>query len=323
MLERQPSTTPETAGREEYLVSAVVVSWNTRALLRECVASTLADAADLGGRVEIIVVDNASSDGSVEMVRSEFPTVRVIANESNNGFASATNQGLRASRGTHLMLLNPDTRVMRGSLRAMVSFLESHPRVGSVGPRLVGAQGEHQVSCFPLPTLAKELWRLYHLDRLYVLASYPLSRFSDGLPQQVESIQGACMLLRREALEQTGLLDERFFIYTEEIDLCRRLVDAGWDIFFVPAAVVVHFGGASTAQVSARMFLELYRSKVQYFRKHLGDRGALAYKGVLLAATLPRLMMSALTVAFVPSRREKSRGLLKSYSSLLAQLPAL
>jgi len=325
MLDGQPSTASvnDVTSRREYLVSIVVVSWNTKALLRECVASTLADATDLDGQVEIIVVDNASSDGSVEMLQSEFPTVRVIRNESNRGFASATNQGLQAGRGTHLMLLNPDTRVTRGSLRAMVSFLESHPRAGTVGPRLVGAQGEHQVSCFPLPTLAKELWRLYHLDRLYVLASYPSSRFRDDLPQQVESIQGACMLLRREALAQTGLLDERFFIYTEEIDLCRRLLDAGWEIFFVPAAVIVHYGGASTAQVSARMFLELYRSKVQYFRKHLGDRGALAYKGVLLAATLPRLMMSVLTVAFVPSRREKSRGMLKSYSSLLAQLPAL
>jgi GT2 family glycosyltransferase len=311
------------ASTREYLVSVIVVSWNTRALLRECVASTIADAGALGAPVEIIVVDNASSDGSLEMLRSEFPSVRVIENRVNSGFAVATNQGLRSSRGRHLMLLNPDTKVMPGSLYALVSFLDSHPEAGTVGPMLVGRHGEHQVSCFKLPTLVRESWRLFHLDRFYELASYPLSQWRSDVPQRVESIQGACMLLRREALDQTGLLDERFFIYTEEIDLCRRLMDAGWQIFWVPRAVIVHYGAASTAQVSSRMFLELYRSKVQYFRKHFGRVGAVAYKAVLLAATLPRLIGSTLAIAFVKSQREKSLGLLRNYSSLLVQLPAL
>jgi hypothetical protein len=180
-----------------------------------------------------------------------------------------------------------------------------------------------QVSCFPLPTVVRELWRLYHLDSVYALASYPMTLAGGDAPQQVESVQGSCMLLRREALEQVGLLDERFFIYTEEIDLCRRLVDGGWQIFWVPQANIIHYGAASTAQVSARMFLELYRSKVQYFRKHGGLGGALAYKSVLLAATLPRILLTSVVLALVPSRREACRGTLKNYSSLLVQLPAL
>jgi len=301
----------------------VIVSWNTRALLRECVASTLAAAAVLGRPIEVIVVDNASTDGSAQAIREEFADVRVVQNESNVGFAAANNQGLRESRGRYLLLLNPDTKGDPEFLRVLVSFLETHPAVGAVGPRLLGGDGEHQVSCFPLPTLARETWRLFHLDRFHQVASYPANWAGSAAPQPVESIQGACLLIRREALEQVGLLDERFFIYTEEIDLCRRLVDLGWEIFWVPQAEVVHYGGASTDQVGTRMFLELYRSKVQYFRKHLGVWGARAYKIVLLAATLPRLVLTPLVIAFVPSRRARCRGLLKNYTFLLVQLPAL
>lgn len=304
-------------------VSIVIVSWNTRALLRECLASTMAACLELARPVEIVVVDNASADGSAQMVRDEFPTVRVIANTSNAGFAAATNQGIRCSAGRYLLLLNPDTTATADFLRVLVSFAESHPAAGAVGPKLVGKNGEAQVSCFPLPTLDREMWRLFHLDRFHARASYPASWLRSEGSQRVESIQGACMLIRREALEQAGLLDERFFIYTEEIDLCRRLLDLGWQIFWVPRAVIVHHGAASTAQVGSRMFLELYRSKVQYFRKHLGVWGGVAYKGVLLAATLPRLVLPALAIAFVPSRRERSRGILKNYSSLLVQLRAL
>jgi N-acetylglucosaminyl-diphospho-decaprenol L-rhamnosyltransferase len=304
-------------------VSIVIVSWNTRGLLRECLASTLAACVELDRPTEVIVVDNASGDGSAQMVRDEFPTVRVIANTSNAGFAAATNQGIRCSAGRYLLLLNPDTTATSSFLRILVAFAESHPAAGAVGPKLVGKHGEDQVSCFPLPTLDREMWRLFHLDRFHERASYPLSRLRTATPQSVESIQGACMLIRREALEQAGLLDERFFIYTEEIDLCRRLLDLGWQIFWVPESVIVHHGAASTAQVGGRMFLELYRSKIQYFRKHLGAWGGVAYKVVLLAATLPRLVVPALAIAFVPSQRESSRSILRNYSSLLLQLRAL
>jgi GT2 family glycosyltransferase len=318
----QASSAPGGA-RNGTAVSVVIVSWNTRELLRGCVESTLAARKELGRPVDVIVVDNASSDGSAAMVRQEFPDVRVVANASNVGFAAATNQGLRESHGRYLLLLNPDTRATPDFLQVLISFAEDHPEAGAVGPRLVGKDGMDQVSCFPLPTLSRELWRLFHLDRFHAFARYPLSLWRSGSPQRVESIQGACMLIRREALDQTGLLDERFFIYTEEVDFCRRMLNLGWQIFWVPSATVVHYGGESTAQVGARMFVELYRSKVQYFRKHMGAWGAVAYKGVLVAATLPRLVVPSLGLAFVPSRREQWRGLLRNYSSLLMQLPAL
>jgi GT2 family glycosyltransferase len=310
-------------GAGDCLVSIVIVSWNTRELLRACLTSTIAAGRELDAPVEVIVVDNASGDGSAEMVRQEFPAVRLIANTANAGFAAANNQGLSQSRGRYLLLLNPDTKADSQFLRLLVGFLEKHPRAGAVGPRLIGKDGEDQVSCFPLPTIPREAWRLFHLDWLHPRASYPAARLRSPQPQRVESIQGACLLVRRSAVEETGLLDERFFIYTEEIDLCRRLLDCGWQIFWIPQAVVVHYGGASTAQVSGRMFLELYRSKVQYFRKHTGAFGVAGYKAVLLAATLARLVLPPLAMAVMPSRREQWRSVLTNYSSLLVELRAL
>jgi GT2 family glycosyltransferase len=305
------------------LVSAVVVSWNTRDLLRQCLESFQSVAETLRRPTELIVIDNASTDGSAEMVRAAFPAARLTVNRENNGFAAATNQGLAQSRGRYVLLLNPDTVGSPGYLEALISFLEQHPTAGAAGPRLVGRSGEDQVSCFPLPTLSKELWRLFHLDRLHPFAAYPVADWGYEAPRQVESVQGACLLLRREALAEIGPLDERFFVYTEEIDLCRRLVNRGWRIFWVPRAVVAHYGGASTEQVAGTMFLQLYRSKVQYFRKHLGGAGALAYKAVLLVAAVPRIFVPSLVMAFVPARRSRWRDLRQNYTSLLKALPAL
>jgi N-acetylglucosaminyl-diphospho-decaprenol L-rhamnosyltransferase len=304
-------------------VSIVVVSWNTRALLRGCLRSALEAAKEVRGEVEVIVVDNASSDGSRELVEAEFPGVRLIANRTNAGFALATNQGIRESRGEYVLLLNPDTEARPDFLKTLVEVLDTDPIAAAVGPRLVGSDGADQVSCFPLPTLSRELWRLSHLDRLFPMARYPRRLLAATDPQEVESIQGACLLVRRSALAYVGLLDERFFIYTEEIDLCRRLLERGWRIVWVPRAVVVHHGAASTAQVGSRMFIELYRSKVQYFRKHGGTAGAAAYKGVLLLASLARLLAPPLAMAVMPSRRSQCRQVLRNYSSLLLSLRAL
>jgi GT2 family glycosyltransferase len=170
--------------------------------------------------------------------------------------------------------------------------------------------------------VGRELWRLLQLDVLRPFGIYPASLFKATTPQQVDSILGACLLVRREALDDSGLLDERFFIYTEEIDLCRRLADRGWHLYWIPGSVIVHHGGASTAQVAPRMFLELYHSKVQYFRKHFGRRGALGYKAVLVAAALPRLAVATVAMAARPGQRAKWRALFSNYSALLARLNA-
>lgn len=316
-----PLTAPPDAERPG--VSIVIVSWNTRDLLRACLRSTREAARRMSSPVEVVVVDNASHDGSADMVRDEFPEVDLVRNTANVGFAAANNQAIRRTRGRHVLLLNPDTEGQPDFLITLVSFLEAHPEVGAVGPKVKGSKGEGQVSCFPLPTLGRELWRLLHLDRLSARGIYPASLFEATTPQRVESILGACLLVRREALEAAGLLDEQFFIYTEEIDLCRRLADHGWQLYFVPQSVIVHYGGASTTQVATRMFVELYRSKVQYFRKHFGRRGVIGYKAVIVAAALPRMGLASIGLAVRPAQRAKWRALLTNYSILLSQLPAL
>jgi GT2 family glycosyltransferase len=302
-------------------VSVVVVSWNTWNLLRACLKSL--GAGYRRGRLQAVVVDNASADETVAAVGREFPSVALIANERNHGFAAASNQGLLASDGRFILLLNPDTVVGDGAIDVMVRFLEDHPEAGAVGPLVIGVDGVLQDSCFPLPTMMREAWRLFHLDRVSRRATYPLADWRGSGPREVDVIQGACLLLRRSVLESIGMLDERFYIYTEEVDLCRRIRSAGWRLYWHPDASIVHLGGQSTRQVAERMFLELYRSKIQYFGKHSGSWGARVYKVVLAAAAVPRIIGSALLVALVPRRRREFMPVIRNYLSLLRILPTL
>jgi GT2 family glycosyltransferase len=285
-------------------VSVVIVNWNTGMLLAECVRSVLANGAD-----EVIVVDNASSDDSIAGVRAQFASVKVVENRENAGFARASNQAVRLSRGRYILLLNPDTRMVEGSLDRMVRFLESRPKAGAVGPRLLNTDGTLQVSAYPEPTLFREMWRLLHLDSVWPAGSYPMSSWPEDEAREVDVLTGACILLRREVLDAGDLLDERYFIYSEDQDLCRRLRSQGWDLYWEPDAVVVHHGGQSTRQVKLEMFVQLYREKVSYFRKHHGRAATTMYKLVLLLASLTR-QLAAPEIA-------------RSYRRLVRELPGL
>ncbi|MFN8006967.1 MAG: glycosyltransferase family 2 protein [Terriglobia bacterium] len=299
-------------------ISVVIVSWNTCHFLRNCLVSALLACRRLGQETEMIVVDNASSDGSVPMVTREFPEVRIIVNSTNEGFASATNQGILCSVGQYVLLLNPDTRPFESSLQVLVEFLDSHPEAGAAGPLLLGRSGDVQPSYSRFPTLLRELWSLFHLERF--TRPSPTRMGDLHQPRQVEAIGGACLLVRRTVLEEIGLLDERFFIYSEEIDFCRRMFDAGWRIYWIPQAVVTHYGGESTRQVGTQMFLELYRSKIQYFRKHFGFGGASAYKVLLLFASIARLVASSILTVTQPSQRAQVMLLARNYGALLRKL---
>jgi GT2 family glycosyltransferase len=315
--------TSRTNAPAETVVSVVIVSWNTCALLRACLESVEVAAQQMTGRVQTIVIDNASADETVETVRREYPWVTVLTNSANRGFAAATNQGVRLSTGRYVLLLNPDTEVSPQSLAQLVKFMDSRREAAAVGPRVVGGNGLLQESCFPLPTLGRELWRLFGLDTLRRLASYPLQQWQTSGVHPVEAIQGSCLLVRRSTLVALGALDEQFFIYTEEVDLCRRMKDAGWSLFWLPEASIVHLGGQSTRQAGPRMFLELYRSKVQYFRKHMGSRTTRLYKALLAAAAIPRIVLPALVLIAQPARRAELQTLIGNYWSLLRALPGL
>jgi len=251
-------------------LSVVIVSWNTRALTLGSIAAVGAASGAL--RVETIVVDNGSRDGSPGAIRERFPDVRVIETGRNLGFAGGNNAGLRAARGRFVCLLNSDTEARAGSLAALVAHLEAHPELGAVGPRLLNADGSEQAVGFRFPSLAQVALDLFPLG-----GRFAESRVNGRYPHEprdrafaIDFPLGACIVARREAVEATGPLDEGFHMYSEEVDWCRRMRAAGWGIECLPTAEVVHFGGQSTSQQPARMFYELHRSRACYFRRWHG-----------------------------------------------------
>jgi N-acetylglucosaminyl-diphospho-decaprenol L-rhamnosyltransferase len=302
-------------------VSIIIVNWNTRELLSQCLQSVY--ASQTTKEIEVWVVDNGSSDGSVEIVRENYPQVNLTVNIKNVGFAHANNQALKRSSGDTLMLLNPDTVVDQDAIENLVHFLESNSDVGVVGPRLLNPDRSLQVSAYPEPTLFREFWRMFHLDRLNYYAEYPMDKWSDDQAREVDVLMGACMLIRREIFDQVGFMDEDFFIYSEEVDLCTRIRDYGWRLFWCPAAKVVHYGGQSTRQVQEEMFLQLYQGKIQYFRKHRSSIEVWLYKFILFIATLTRLVLTPLAYFEQSAKKSEHLELSSNYRRLLWSLPNL
>jgi N-acetylglucosaminyl-diphospho-decaprenol L-rhamnosyltransferase len=310
-------------------LSIVIVSWNTRALLEKCLSSieremsgAAAVSSSQGGpEVEVVVVDNASTDGSAQMVRDRFPRVRLIVNAENAGFARANNQAIREGNGEHVLLLNPDTEVKDDALEVLVRFMDEHPGVGAAGARLLNPDGTLQHSCHPMPTLLRELWRMLHLDVLRPLARYPMDGWPVDVPRPVDVTQGACLIVRRSALDRVGLLDEDYFIYSEEVDLCYRLKQDGWLIYWVPEAAVIHHGGQSTGQIAEPMFQNLYRYKVHFVRKHYGPSSARLYKLILMLASMVRFALYPLALLGSPARRGQKLLLANRYRRLITALP--
>jgi len=282
-----------TARDEMMDLSVVIVSYNTRPLLVACLESLRAAAlcrqpsavsqegeprstegcgrmAD-GGRAatEIFVVDNASIDDSAAAVRTQFPEVRLIASEINRGFAGANNQALPLCRGRYVMLLNPDTEVASDALAALVEFMDLHPEVGAVGPRLLNPDGTLQPSGHRFPTLAGTAVRL--LLRCPLAPSrVEEARSSTAEPSERHDwLTGACLMVRRAVLEEVGPLDERFFFWWEDVDWCHRIRAAGWEICLVPGARVTHLGAASGIGYSLNA-LRAQEGQCYYFRKHHG-----------------------------------------------------
>jgi GT2 family glycosyltransferase len=257
-----------------------IVNWNTRDLLDRCLESLREHAGDLS--VEVVVVDNASGDGSADMVREKHPWVRLIANEDNRFYAAANNQGLRELSAPLKLLLNPDIEVHAGSLQALVQFLAEHPQAGAVAPRLRGADGKVQFTCrcFPGPDVvayeALGLSRLFRRNRVF--GKYRMSWWDYDDARRVDQPMASALLVRGEALAQIGLFDEQFPMFFNDVDLCRRLWDAGWEVWFTPVAEMTHLGGASTRQVRREMIVESHRSFLAYYRKHLrGKANPVAY----------------------------------------------
>lgn len=298
-------------------LSIIIVSWNTARLLTECLTSVYAETQMLSPTaIETIVVDNGSTDGSPRMVQAQFPWVTLLVNRANLGFAQANNLAINQAQGEFVLLLNSDTRLLPGALHALLAFMAAHPPAGACGARLLNADGSLQPSCHPMLTPEREFWRLTFLDRLLPRATYKMASWPVDQSHRVEAIKGACLLLRRAALDEIGRLDEAYFMYTEEVDLCYRLAQAGWELWWVPQAQVIHYGGASSRQAAEAMYLQLYRSKVQFYRKFGGERRARRFKWLVRLAYWPRLAAAAL-VTLTTSRLANETRI---YRQLLAEL---
>lgn len=255
-------------------LSISIVNWNTRDLLDQCLASVYETA--YGIEFEVIVVDNASGDGSADMVESRYPDVKLVANRNNIGFSAANNQAYRESRGRFFLLLNPDTICLPNTLQRLVSFLDSNPRAGAVGPLVLNADKTLQPSWARFPTLWAEvrgtLVRKIGDDGVSPITADEVRRLG---PFRADWIGGCCFMIRRSAVEQIGLMDESLFMYCEETDWCKRLAQGGWEVWLEPASEIIHLGGQSSRQISARANAQLRKSKVTYFRKHHGVLQAL------------------------------------------------
>lgn len=256
-------------------LSLIVVSFNTRDLLQDCLRSIPAGLGDLSG--EIWVVDNASSDGSPEMVATSFPDVHLVRSETNLGFARANNLALAQASGEFLVLLNPDTECDSDSLKLLVKFLEEHPRCGACAPRLLNSDRSLQPNGSLFPTPGREWLQFLGFDRL--APRWYAGRFGAGredLEQtcRVDSVSGACLAIRREALDQVGPLDERFFLFFEEVDWCRRAATAGWEIWLAAESTVVHHWMGSVRLHVRQANRHYLANLVRYHRKHHGWVGA-------------------------------------------------
>lgn len=280
-------------------VSLIILSYNTRDLLRRCLESARAGSG--GFESELIVVDNASSDGSAGMVRAEFPGVRVIETGSNLGYAGGNNVGIRRSRGEFILLLNSDAFLCNGALSGMVELLRGNPRAGIVGPRLAHEDGSLHLSCRHFPNLLRQLVRVTAVHRLcpfrWAREWDWMCEFRHDVVRRVDMLSGACWMLRRTMLDQIGLLSEALFVYGEEYDLCRRALRAGWETWFVPAGPVVHLGGRSSlADATGSVVTSFHRYRSDYLtaRWHRGRLAALLTAGLDQAVLRWRLFKSGL-----------------------------
>ena len=257
-----------------------MVTWNVRELALDALRTLFADLAGSGLAAAVWVVDNASTDGTAEAVGRAFPGVRLAASGENLGFAGGNNLALRAlgydrtdaSAPPAAFLLNPDTLTHPGAVRALYDALMTLPRAGLVGARLTYGDGSFQHSAFGFPGLGQLIVELLpvpgRLHESWLNGRYPRARYASGAPFPVEHTLGATMMVRREAVQQIGLLDERFYMYCEEIDWQMRMRAAGWSIYCVPTAHITHLGGASTGQARAESLVNLWRSRLRLYEKH-------------------------------------------------------
>jgi N-acetylglucosaminyl-diphospho-decaprenol L-rhamnosyltransferase len=294
-------------------LSIVILNYNTREHLRTCLESLRVEGSTSvsGGAIqtEVFVVDNASSDGSAELVAQEFPWVTLVRSPRNGGFAYGNNQALQRAVGDAILVLNPDTLMPRGGIARLTAKLAHHPEAGVIGPKLLKPDGSIHLACrrsFPTPSVA--FYRLSGLSRLFPssprFGRYNLTFVDPDRPIEVDSVCGACLLVRRTVVERVGLLDERFFMYGEDLDWCLRTRQAGWTVRYEPSIVVQHQHGAASRKRAVRTTYHFFRAMDLFYRKHYVDRYHPLVTGVVRTAIYGALAVAMCrTLLTSPSQR--------------------
>lgn len=266
-------------------VSIVIASWNTRDILHDCLSSIYRQTSEFP--FEVIVVDNGSADGSVEMVKSDFSQVHLIANSENLGYAGANNQAMTIARGRYILLLNSDTIVLNNAIGKMMAFADSHPEAGVIGCRVLNADQSFQSSCFMFPSLLNMFFAAIYLPQLFprskIFGRERMLWFDWRKTCEVDVVVGCFMFVRREAIDQIGMMDDRLFMYCEETDWCYRFKRAHWKIVYTPCAEIIHLGKVSSLRMKPKMMLQLRGSMLFFFKKH---RGRFSYTLACLLVSL-------------------------------------
>ena len=298
-------------------LSIVIICWNDLRVIRDCLRSIYEGTHRTD--FEVIVSDNNSIDGSTEFIRKNYPSVRVVENGANLGFARGNNAGINASRGEYVLILNPDTIIHDGSLDTLVAFADRHPEGGAFGCRVLNPDGTYQVSARLFPTI-KRYWisalylaKLAKFCPLFTYEEYP--HWHGQTEREVDWQSGCCVMFRGDLLKRLRGFDEQFFYHFEEVDLCRRVWNAGFPILFTPEAVITHLGGQSVGRFPIRFEIEKHRSRYRYFYKHFGPKAANHCRHLSIAKIQVRQLGYGLLARFKPSDALRNR--LEMYRAVL------
>lgn len=299
-------------------LSIIIVSWNVRELLRSCLNSILNTPIE-PYTVEVIVVDSASVDGSAEIVRSNYPQVKLLALSENVGFTRGNNLGLAQADGRYLMLLNPDTEVIGSALAQLMTYMDANPTVGIVGPHTLNTDGSTQSTRRRFPTVSVGLFESTWAQALAprsIMERYTASDVPDTAIADVDWVQGSALMARREIYDDIGGLDEAYIMYSEELDWCKRAKSTGWRVIYHGGAQIIHHGGKSSEQVTARKHIHFQESKLHYFRKYHGRAIAQGLRIWLLMNYMGQIFLEGMK-ALLGHKRDMRKERIQAYWQVL------
>jgi N-acetylglucosaminyl-diphospho-decaprenol L-rhamnosyltransferase len=299
-------------------LSVIIVNWNSREYLNKCLASLVAFSGDV--HYEVIVIDSGSYDGTGEMLQQHYPQVRFIQSD-NLGFARANNAAFKVSHGDFVLFLNPDTQVVGPALRTMCDAIRRFPDAGAIGCKLLNADGSVQTSCIQsFPTILNQFLNAEWLRRLFPKSSlWGMASLFGNVPAEVEALSGACLMTRRSTFEQVGLFSEHYFMYAEDLDLCYKIKQAGYTNYYLPDAIVVHFGGTSSDQRPSDFSVVMMRASIwRFLKKTRGELYGLAYRASVLIAALGRIacLLTVLPVYVTRGRLRSWTGSLRKWRAI-------